>query len=84
MQGGELLVPKGVTESDLTETSVDIEDGVFRTYTYNDYTVGTVTVSQEELDAAKEADQEEKEEPQAVTKEPAPVTEGAPKIRMRV
>ena len=31
--------------SDLTETSVDIEDGVFRTYTYNDYTVGTVTVS---------------------------------------
>ena len=36
VQGGELLVPKGVTESDLTETSVDIEDGVFRTYTYND------------------------------------------------
>lgn len=79
VQGGELLVPKGVTESDLTETSVDIEDGVFRTYTYNDYTVGTVTVSQEELDAAKEADQEEKEEPQAVTKESVPVTEGAPK-----
>ncbi|MCH1982173.1 D-alanyl-D-alanine carboxypeptidase [Ruminococcus sp. OA3] len=78
VQGGELLVPKGVTENDLTETSVDIEDGVFRTYTYNDYTVGTVTVSQEELDAMEKAEQAENEEQQAVTKEPVPETEGVP------
>ncbi|MGI6010605.1 MAG: D-alanyl-D-alanine carboxypeptidase family protein [Ruminococcus sp.] len=64
VEGGELVIPKGTTEDDLTVTEAEVDGEIVRSYSLGDYTLGVTSVSAEEKEQQEEEAQEAQQEQQ--------------------
>lgn len=58
LKGSDLIVPKGTSESDLTNIDAKTETDAIYSYYYNDYLLGSVTVSLDDLQAEETGEAE--------------------------
>ena len=62
VENGQLVVPKGTTEEDLTVTEAEVDGGIVRSYALGDHTLGVTSVSAEEIEQQEEEVRQQEEE----------------------